>query len=111
MSRADVQEVDVEAVDLCHKQRRRVQFRLCLSPIVLRLPVAYEFPNLRQLRVLGVTGHSRPFGRRNALAKLNQRAFRNPDAKRANRGVLFGPRGLSVAGGGEQNQTSCIHCS
>ena len=104
-----MQEVDVEAVDLRHKQRRRVQFRLRLPPIVLRLPVAHEFLDFCQLRALGMIQNSRPFGRRDALAKINQRAFRNPDAKRANRGVLFRRRALSVAGGGEQNETSSIH--
>jgi hypothetical protein len=52
LSRPDVDEVDIEAVDLCLELRKGVEFRLALSPVVFRSPVANEFPKLRQLRAL-----------------------------------------------------------
>ena len=49
---ANVDEVDVEAVDLGLELRKGVQLRLAVSPVVIRSPVANEFPKLRQLRPL-----------------------------------------------------------
>ena len=44
--RTDVDEVDVEAVDLGHELRERVQPRLARAPVVLGLPVAGELPRI-----------------------------------------------------------------
>ena len=42
-SRADVDEVDVQPVDLGHEVRQGAQFRLAPAPVVLCRPVAGEF--------------------------------------------------------------------
>jgi hypothetical protein len=52
MTRLNVDEVDVHAVDLRLELRESVQSRLALAPIVAGSPVANEFLELRQLRAL-----------------------------------------------------------
>ena len=49
-SRADVDEVDVEPVDLGHEVRQGAQLGLAPAQVVLRRPVAGEFLHDRQLR-------------------------------------------------------------
>src|SRR6266581_2986268 len=51
--RADVDEVNVQAIDGRHELRQCIQLRFRLPPVVVRPPVAYERLELRQLRALG----------------------------------------------------------
>jgi hypothetical protein len=49
---ADMQEVDVEAVDLGQELRQRIQPRLDIPPVVVGAPVVDEFLECRQLHAL-----------------------------------------------------------
>ena len=60
--RADVDEVDVEAVDLGHEVRQRLQSLLAFAPVVRGGPVAREFLHHLQLHALGVVGDRLPVG-------------------------------------------------
>ena len=74
-SRADVDEVDVEPVDLGHEVRQGVQLRLAPAPVVLRRPVAREFLDHRQLHALRMVGDEflvGPAGGRDARAQRLQ---------------------------------------
>ena len=63
--RADVQEVDVDAVDLGEELRERVEPRLDLAPVVLRRPVVGEGLHRRELHALrGVARRSPCVGHR-----------------------------------------------
>ncbi len=62
MFRAHVNEMDVEPVDLGHELRQGMQSRLHLAPIVVRRPVAREFPHRRQLHALGFIRDGLLFG-------------------------------------------------
>jgi hypothetical protein len=52
MTRADVNEVNVESVDLGDELRQGVQPRLGLAPVVIRAPVAHQRLQLCQLYAL-----------------------------------------------------------
>jgi hypothetical protein len=52
--RPNVDEVDVDSVDLRDELRQGLQPRLALAPVVLRLPVARECLDRRQLHALGL---------------------------------------------------------
>lgn len=86
LTRADVDEMDVEPVDRRHKLRQGVQFRLHLPPVVVRPPVFHQWPGLGQLHALGSIGDSLLVGpscRRDASAKVDERLFRNVDVEGA----------------------------
>jgi len=46
MTRTNVQEVNVEAVDLGAELRKAIQFRLATTPVVVRPPILDERPKL-----------------------------------------------------------------
>jgi hypothetical protein len=50
--RPHVDEVDVQAVDVCHELRQRIEPRLGLAPIVAGAPVLHERLELRELHAL-----------------------------------------------------------
>ena len=52
VSRLDVNEVDVDAVDLGRELRQGVELRLGLAPVVVVLPVVRELVQRRQLHAL-----------------------------------------------------------
>ena len=52
MPRADVNEVDIDAVDRCHELRQRVELGLRLSPVVAGAPILDERLELRELYAL-----------------------------------------------------------
>src|ERR1700736_2613420 len=54
MTRADVDELYVETIDLGHKHWQGIQFRFSLSPVIVRAPIADESLELRQLHALGL---------------------------------------------------------
>ena len=90
VTRADVDEVNVEPVDLGHELRERVQLRFCLSPVVLGAPVADELLQFRELYALRPVIDRlpvRPSRRSNASAEIHELLFRNVDAEGADRVV------------------------
>src|SRR5258708_15284415 len=54
MTRADVDELYVETIDLGDKHWQGIQFRFPLSPVIVRAPIADEALELRQLHALGL---------------------------------------------------------
>ncbi len=80
--------MNVEAVDFRDELRQRVQLGLDLSPVILRLPVAREFLNRRQLyalRRIPDRFHIGPSRCRDAAAEVDQRIFRKTYLKWADR--------------------------
>src|SRR3712207_5732382 len=105
MLRADVNEVDIEAVDLGDELRQGIQLRLRLPPVVAGAPILDERLDLRELYTLRlVIGRLTvgPADRSNAPAELHELLFRNVDAERADRIFSFRrarPRGCGGARG------------
>ena len=56
LTRADVNEVNVHAVDRCHELRQSVELNLGSSPVVVSAPILDERPRLREL-LCPATGH------------------------------------------------------
>ena len=84
VARADVDEVDVHAVDGRLELREGVQLRLALAPVVIRRPIADEFLELRELRALRLIGDRLlvgPAGRREALLQVGEVRVRHMDAE------------------------------
>src|SRR5258708_35679646 len=82
MTRADVQEVNVEPVDLSHKLRQGIELRLHLAPVVVGAPVADELLDLRELDALGLISDRLAVGPacgRYASAQVDECLFRNVD--------------------------------
>ena len=50
--RANMNEMNIEAVDLGHELREGVDPGLDLPPVMLRLPIPHDFPNRRELNAL-----------------------------------------------------------
>ena len=93
MPRADVDEVNVDAVDRRHELRQGVELRFGLPPVVVRAPVAHELLQLRELHALRLVGDGLlvgPARRRNAPAKIDELLLRNID--------LEGPNCVVIAG-------------
>jgi hypothetical protein len=97
--RANVNEMNVEPVDLGHKLRQSVQFRLAFAPIVVRGPIAREFLHRGELRALRFIRNRfpvRPPRRLYALTQFGQFHIGHIDAKWADcvTGGLTGCRRL-----------------
>src|SRR5690242_145022 len=91
MRRTDVDEVNVKSIDRGDELRQRVELRFCLSPVVLGLPVAYQFPDRRQLHALRLIPDRLAFRearRSEALAKVDEYRFWNMDPKRSDAVVI-----------------------
>src|SRR5918998_908275 len=89
--RTNVDEVDVQTVDLGRELRQRVQSRLAPAPVVIRLPVAREFPNRGELHTLGLVRDGLLFGPlrgRDAPTEVDELLFRDVHAEGADRDLL-----------------------
>ena len=94
MLRADVNEVDIEAVDLGHELRQGIQLRFRLPPVVAGAPILDERLDLRELYALRlVTDRLRigPARRLHTPAKVNEVLLGDIDAERAD-GITRGSR-------------------
>ncbi|MNQ91587.1 hypothetical protein D3C85_1069770 [compost metagenome] len=101
MTGANVDEVDVQAVDIGQVLGECVEFRFGLSPVVAALPIAHQRLELVELHSLGTVGGRlpvRPAGCAEATAQIQQRCFRNLGAERA---YGIGRRGLRRVGLGK----------
>ncbi len=91
VARADVDEVDVEAVDIRRELRQGIELCFRLAPVVATAPVLNQLLHLRQLRPLRPIGDRflvRPPGGAQALAKIIERRARDVDAKWTNPSVF-----------------------
>ena len=91
MTGAEVDELDVEPVDSRDELRKTVQFRLHLSPVIVRAPVANELLQLGQLRALRPIGDGflvGPSRGDHAAAKVVERGLGYVDRERANRAIF-----------------------
>ena len=52
MTRANVNEMNVQTVEVRYELRQGVQFGLCLSPVVVRSPITHQFPEFCELYTL-----------------------------------------------------------
>src|SRR5262249_60372225 len=88
MTRPDVNEMNVDAVDVRDELRQSVQPRLDLAPVVARAPVAHERLQLLQLDALRSIGDGffvGPAGRQQAVAQVCKVRVRAVHAKRTYR--------------------------
>ena len=93
--RADVDEVDVDAVDGRHELRQGVQLRFGLAPVVAAAPVAHELLELRELRALRASATVSLSGQRVAAIR-RRRSVRSPlPARRPGTGGWRSRRGRS----------------
>src|SRR5258707_13440853 len=76
MTRADVDELYVETIDLGDKHWQGIQFRFPLSPVIVRAPIADESLELRQLHALGLMATVSLEGHR--VAKTRRRRSSRP---------------------------------
>ena len=90
MTRANMDELNVQPVDGRDELRQRVQRRLCLAPVVVRAPVVDERLELRQLHPLRLIADRfalRPPCRRDTSAEVDEGRLGNLDAIRPDRPV------------------------
>jgi hypothetical protein len=124
MTRLDVDELDIDAVDRRHELRQGIQLRLRLTPVVVGSPVLDEWLDLRELHTLRLIRDGLALGpsrRHHPSPEVEECLFRHVDTEGADRIAVFGrsaklPRGkadgglgparrsrLSVAGRGEED--------
>src|SRR5262245_7860728 len=100
VSRTDVNEVNVHAVDPDHELGIRAQRRLGRSPVVVRSPVTDEALESLERHALRLIGHgllAGPAGRRKTTLQVGEVAVRYVDVERTNRRVgAFGRRGVRL---------------
>ena len=92
MTRAYVDEVDVDAVYRRCELRQGVEPGLCFAPVVSGGPVPHEFAERSELQALRPVINRFAVGqacRSDALAKVNQCLVGETDAKRTNYIVRF----------------------
>ena len=85
-------EMDVQPVDLGDELRQRIEPRLDLPPVVVRLPIAHELLQGRQRHALGFIRDGLLFGPpcgRETAAKVDEVLLGNIDAERTD---CIGPR-------------------
>src|SRR5271168_1766983 len=100
--RANVDEMDVQAVDLGDEMRQGVQTRLALAPVIVRPPVASKLLDRRQRHALRVVRDRLSLGpprREYAPAQLAQLCLRKTRLERADSGRVTA-RLLSNINGG-----------
>ena len=88
--RADVDEVNIDAIYVRHELRQGVQPRFDLTPVVCGLPVARELPHGRKLHPLGRVMHHFAIGpvrRGDPPAKVRQSLIRSMKVEGADRTV------------------------
>ena|SRR5688572_1191131 len=107
MTRAHVDKVNVQAVDVRYELRQGIELRFHLAPVVVRAPIANELLQLLQLDALRSIRDSLavgPTGGGDAPAEIIQLGLGDLDSVGAYR-AIFGPlqgRGrLSLASRGE----------
>jgi hypothetical protein len=86
MPRANVDEMNVDAVDGGDELRKRVQPRLDLAPVVFLAPVAHQLLELCQLGALGLIRNGFTIGPtrcQQAPAEVDEIGLRNVDAEGA----------------------------
>ena len=113
MGRADVGELDVDAVDRGDELRQRVQLRLGLAPVVVRAPGADEVLQLRELDALRLIRDGlpvRPPGRGDAATKIDERRVRHVDAERADGRVLRGDADRGGSGDRLSEGGTAVQC-
>src|SRR6185295_10265241 len=79
MLRTNVNEMDIEAVDLCDEVRHGFQFCLALTPVIVCPPIARELLHRRELHALRCVRDLFwiwPSGRNNALSQIGKRSIR-----------------------------------
>src|ERR1041384_1137366 len=87
MLRTNVNEMDVEAIDLCDEVRHGFQFCLALTPVVVRSPITRELLYRRELHALRCVCHLFgiwPPGRVDALSQIRKLSIRKVELKRTN---------------------------
>src|SRR5579864_2818446 len=87
MFRANVNEMNVKAVDLSNELREGVQSRFDLTPVILLRPILRDLLHCVELDALRCIPNEfllRPPSRSNASAQFSQFHFRNIHMKRAN---------------------------
>src|SRR6185295_11697188 len=87
MLRTSVNEMDVEAIDLCDEVRHGFQFCLALTPVIIRPPIACELLHRRELYALRCVRDLFwiwPSGRIDALSEIGKRSIRKVELKRTN---------------------------
>ena len=95
MSRADVDEVNIHAIDRRHELGQGVEPGFALSPVIIRAPVAHELLKLCQLRALRLIRNCFPVGppgRCNSPAKIGDLLLRDIDPERPNCAVIGGSK-------------------
>ena len=110
MARADVQEVDVEAVDRRQELRVGVQLRLGLAPVVIRLPALHQLLDGRQAHALRPVRDGLPVGpagRRQTAAKIGEVLLGNRHAEGTDGGVVR----RRVQHSGQRTDGACSHGS
>ncbi|MCY1366757.1 hypothetical protein D9M69_536630 [compost metagenome] len=88
MAGANVDEVNVQAVDVGQELREGIEFRFRLAPVVASLPVPHQRLKLVELYTLGPVGNRfpiRPACSGQTAAKIVERGLRNTGAEGANR--------------------------
>jgi hypothetical protein len=92
---ADMNEVDVDAVDVGDELRKSIHPRFDLAPVVGRPPIVDEGLELRQRDTLGLIGNSlaiRPSRRQNAPPKLDKVLLRHGNVEGVNCAFARGRR-------------------
>src|SRR5258708_6364389 len=112
VTRADVDKVNVDSVDVRHKLRERIQRRFNPAPVVTGAPVLHEGLHLLQLDSLRSVRHCLlvgPASREQAAAQIGECRVRNIDGEGADRRAVARPgrRGgrYSDDWGGETRQS------
>src|SRR6185369_16809799 len=86
--RANMDEVNVHTVDVRHKLRIGIEFRLGLTPVVILHPIVGEFLHRRELHALrGISDQFflGPSGGYDSVAKVRECFVRDADMKRTYR--------------------------
>src|SRR5262249_8058840 len=93
MTRADVDEVNVHAIDRCHELRQGIELGLPLAPVVVRTPVAHQLLEFCELYALRLVIDRLPVGPargRDASAKISKLLLRNIDLEGPDCAVITG---------------------
>jgi hypothetical protein len=107
MTRADVDELYVETIDLGDKHWQGIQFRFSLSPVIFRAPIADESLELRQLHALGLIGDVSLAGHR--VAKMRRRrSSRSAWGTLTRKGRIASPAGAARSAAGIRPTTPAV---
>ena len=107
MTRADVDELYVETIDLGHKHWQGIQFRFSLSPVIVRAPIADESLELRQLHALGLMATVSLAGHRVAKTR-RRRSSRSAWGTLTRKGRIASPAGAARSAAGIRPTTPAV---